>query len=241
MHLTAEIAEHLSVSLSRVDGVAEAERIGVAVSGGGDSMALLSILHSWCKTRQIELCVVSVDHGIRKESLGECRRVGEFASELDVSHQILACDAAQLTGNFQDAARKMRYTLISDWARATGVGFVALAHTRDDQAETFLLNLARGSGIDGLAAMPVAVHRFGICWLRPFLQVGRSELRDYLGGQGIRWIDDPSNEDARFDRVKARRLLEKLGQMGVSRARLSATAERIAGSTCRARACCFDS
>ena len=225
--MTAEIAEHLSGSLSRVVGVAEAGRIGVAVSGGGDSMALLSFLHSWCMTRRIELCAVSVDHGIRKESLDECRRVGEFASELDVSHQILTSDGARLTGNLQDAARRLRYTLISDWARTTGLGFVALAHTRDDQAETFLLNLARGSGIDGLAAMPVVVHKFGVCWLRPFLQVGRSELRDYLRGQGIRWVDDPSNEDERFDRVKARRLLEELGPLGVSGARLAATAERM--------------
>ena len=171
MQLTTDIAERLAVSLDNVHGLEEAERIGAAVSGGGDSMALLSLMRPWCARRGVELRVVSVDHGIRAESRSECRVTGELAAGLGVAHEIVSCRQLP-AGNIQDAARRVRHSLIADWANRNRIKFVALAHTLDDQAETFLLNLARGSGVDGLAAMPVDVCRLGIRWLRPLLLEG---------------------------------------------------------------------
>ena len=224
--MTTDIAGRLAVSLDKVRGLEEAERIGAAVSGGGDSMALLSLMRPWCARHGVELRVVSVDHGIRPESRSECRLAGEFAAGLGVEHETVSCGQLP-AGNVQDAARRVRHSLISDWAGRNRIRFVALAHTLDDQAETFLLNLARGSGVDGLAAMPVDVRRFGIRWLRPLLNVGRAELREYLKGEGIRWIEDPTNSDERFGRTKARQLFESIGPLGATRERLAAAADRM--------------
>ena len=226
MQLKVGIVERLSQALKVAEDLAHAGKMGVAVSGGGDSMALLSLLHPWCAERCIELRIISVDHGIRPESRSECSRVGAFAAELGAAHEILTCEQIP-PGNLQDAARRLRYTMIASWAARNGLANVALAHTLDDQAETFLLNLARGSGVDGLSAMPIVVRRRGIRWLRPLLKVSRAELRTHLKDRGIAWIDDPSNNDERFDRVKARRLLDSVGELGASKERLAATAERM--------------
>ena len=224
--MTTGIAERLAVSLDDVRGLEGAERIGAAVSGGGDSMALLSLMQPWCARRSVELRVVSVDHGIRAESRDECRLVGEFAAGLGVGHETVGCGPLP-AGNIQDAARRLRHSLISEWAGRNRIRFVALAHTLDDQAETFLLNLARGSGVDGLSAMPAEIRRSGVHWLRPLLKVGRAELREHLKGEGIRWIEDPSNSDERFGRTRARRLFDSIGPLGATRARLAAAAERM--------------
>ena len=226
MQLTTDIAERLADSLDNVRGLEEAERIGAAVSGGGDSMALLSLMRPWCAKRGVELRVVSVDHGIRAESRNECSLAGEFAAGLGLDHETVNCGQLP-TGNIQDAARRIRHSLIAEWANRNRIKFVALAHTLDDQAETFLLNLARGSGVDGLAAMPVDVRKSGIHWLRPLLKVGRAELREYLIGKGIRWVEDPTNSDERFGRTKARRLFDSIGPLGASRERLAAAADRM--------------
>ena len=149
-----------------------------------------------------------------------------LASRLGIQHDVLSCEV-EATGNLQSAARRERYLVLSDWAGKKDVSFIALAHTMDDQAETLLLNLSRGSGVDGLSAMPTVVQRLGVYWVRPLLQVRRAELRKYLIKEGIEWIEDPSNEDDRFDRVKVRRLLTGLESIGASCERLSATAERM--------------
>jgi tRNA(Ile)-lysidine synthase len=115
-----------------------------------------------------------------------------------------------------EAARRARYALLADWAREAGLGHVALAHTADDQAETFLLGLGRAAGLDGLTGMRAGWSQGGVRFVRPLLEVGRADLRDYLRQRGQGWIEDPSNEDPRFDRVKARRALAALAPLGVS-------------------------
>ncbi len=221
--MTAGIPELLAASLYGVRGLRQAERVGVAVSGGGDSMALLKLLSAWCNQRLIKLHAVSVDHGIRQENGSECRAVRSYCGVLGVQHDTLAV-TTPLTGNMQNAARTERYRLIADWAHSREIGFVALGHSLDDQAETFLLNLSRGSGVDGLAGMPDQVRRLGVCWIRPLLNVGRDELRQFLVDRDIDWVDDPSNDDPDFDRIKARQMLVMLGELGLSRGRLARTA-----------------
>ncbi len=197
--------------------------LGVAVSGGGDSVALLLALHQAGHV----LRAATVNHGLRPEAIAEAEGVARLCARLGVPHKILHWQRKSERSNLQMAAREARLQLLSDWARAEGLGDIALGHTRDDQAETVLMRLARGSGIDGLAGMATRRIDHGICWHRPLLSTSRAALRDYLRHAGIGWVEDPSNEDPRYDRVKARRALEALQPLGLDAARLAQTAEHM--------------
>ncbi|MCI2397944.1 tRNA lysidine(34) synthetase TilS [Aliiroseovarius subalbicans] len=200
--------------------------LGVAVSGGGDSMALLHLVRDWATAQDVAVHAVTVDHGLRDGSGDEAAMVAETCAALNVPHATLRWGGWDKRGNLQDAARQARYALITDWARGR-VDAVALGHTQDDQAETFLMRLARGSGVDGLSAMRADWQADGLRWLRPLLTTRRAALRDVLEGRGVIWAEDPSNDDTRFDRVKARRALEGLADLGLDAPRLAQTATRM--------------
>lgn len=200
-----------------------ADRVGVAVSGGSDSMATLALLAD-----HVEVAAVTVDHGLRPEAAEEAAFVGRFCAARGIAHDVLTWEGAQAQGNLMDAARRARLTLIGDWAKARGITHVALGHTRDDQAETFLMRLAREAGLEGLSGMRARFEAEGVTWVRPFLTASRVELRAELEARGIDWIEDPSNENARFDRVKARKALAALAPLGISAESLGATVEHLA-------------
>ncbi|MEM8958449.1 MAG: tRNA lysidine(34) synthetase TilS [Pseudomonadota bacterium] len=202
-------------------------RIGAAVSGGGDSMAMLALLADWAARHSAVLNVASIDHGLRPEAAGELAAVADFAGDLGLSHETLDWTGWDGRGNLQAAAREGRYGLLTSWARAQGISHVCLGHTRDDQAETVLMRLARGSGVDGLAAMSPARHAAGLTWLRPLLEVSRADLRQELERRGLDWAEDPSNDDTRYDRVRARRLLAEMTPLGLSADGLAETALRM--------------
>ncbi|SLN62415.1 tRNA(Ile)-lysidine synthase [Pseudoruegeria aquimaris] len=207
--------------------LAEPERLGIAVSGGGDSVALLHGLAEHFPAARLH--VVTVDHGLRAASAQEAAGVAALCARLGLPHRVLRWQGWDGQGNLQDAARRARRRLIADWARTEGLSAVALGHTRDDQAETLLMRLERGSGVDGLAAMAPESRSDGITWLRPLLAVGRADLRRYLAAIGADWVEDPSNEDTRFARVRARHAIATLG---LRAERLAETAQAMA----RARA-----
>lgn len=206
---------------------APAGKIGVAVSGGGDSLALLLLLDQWAHENRRTLMAVTVDHGLRPESSSEAQAVARLCAARGIAHEILHWRDWDGTGNLQNAARLARYRLITDWAAQNSVTTVATGHTRDDQAETFLMRLARGSGVDGLAAMHPIRRRNGLLWMRPLLTTGRQELRDYLAAQGISWADDPSNDDSRYDRIKIRKAMRMLADLGLTIDTLCDTATRM--------------
>ncbi|MGP9790268.1 tRNA lysidine(34) synthetase TilS [Roseinatronobacter sp. NSM] len=202
-------------------------RLGLAVSGGGDSMALLRLAHAWASQHNITLHIATVDHGLRAQSAQEAAMVAQCAARLGLSHQTLVWRGWDRRGNLQDRARQARKHLLSRWAQAQGLDAIALGHTRDDQAETLLMRLARGSGVEGLAAMPARDVAHGTTWLRPLLDLGRAQLRDYLRALAEDWVDDPSNLDPGFDRVKARQALALLAPLGLDMDRLAQTAHRM--------------
>ena len=205
----------------------EPDRLGVAVSGGGDSMALLYLLADWAKTSGCNLSAVTVDHGLRPEAADEAIYVADICEKLGVSHTALKWRDWDRSGNLQDQARRARYALMADWAKANDIPVVALGHTQDDQAETFLMRLARQAGVDGLAAMHVSRLADGINWQRPLLHAGRQALRDYLDRRGVAWIDDPSNADTTYDRIKARNALTALAPLGIDAATLGAVTSHL--------------
>lgn len=201
--------------------------LGVAVSGGGDSVALMLLANEWARSRGASLRVATVDHGLRSESGAEARAVETAARGLGLPVETLRWNGWDGSGNLQNSARRARKALLADWAVRRGLGAVALGHTMDDQAETVLLRLGRGSGVDGLSAMSVRSDDNGLTWLRPLLALRRDALRDWLRARGAAWTDDPSNDDLRFDRVKARQALPALAPLGVTVEGLAATAARL--------------
>lgn len=188
---------------------ADMPAIGVAVSGGGDSMALMHMAADWGRGRRI--MVATVDHGLRPESAAEARQVGRAARALGLPHATLLWQRGTEAGNLMASARDARLRLLSGWAQRNGLSAVLLGHTADDQAETLLMRLARGSGIDGLASMAEWRDAFGIRWLRPLLGAGRQELRDWLAARDVAWADDPSNENEDFDRIRIRKAIAAMG------------------------------
>lgn len=190
-------------------------RIGVAVSGGGDSVALLCLLVDYARDQEMEIHAVSIDHGLRPEAEEEVRAVTELCGHLGVPHHVEYWQNWDGKGNLMAQARAARYALLADWAQANDVGVVALGHTANDQAETLLMRLARGSGVDGLSAMSPRRVNDGVVWLRPLLEVHRLELREYLEARDVPWIEDPTNEDPDFERIRARHALNQLEPLGL--------------------------
>lgn len=205
------------------DSFPAGETVGVALSGGGDSTALLHL----CRQAGFKVEAVTVDHRLRPESGDEAAAVAKGCAALGVRHEVRVWSHGEVTGNLMDAARKARMALIRDWARARGIDVVALGHTRDDQAETVLMGLARAAGLAGLSGMRREWDDDGMRFYRPLLGVGREELRRFLRKQKIAWIDDPTNEDERFTRVKARKALAALGPLGITAEQLGEVAANL--------------
>ncbi len=220
----AGLAEKLIAGL----GGALPPRLGVAVSGGGDSMALLSLLSDLCRAAGSHLEVVTVDHGLRPEAAVEAEFVARHAAALGLAHETLRWRDWDGQGNLQDAARQARYRLMADWAKRRQLPCVALGHTADDQAETVLMRLARRAGVDGLSAMAPQSTRHDIQWLRPLLGVRRDALRDYLRESCVEWIDDPSNDDIHYSRIQARQCFAGLAPLGIDAEALAEVAQNMA-------------
>jgi tRNA(Ile)-lysidine synthase len=220
-------ARALETAVEAALGAPLPKRLGVAVSGGGDSLALLNLLNDIYSRAGGVLQAVTVDHGLRTGSDVEAEMVADQCAKLGVSHQILLWQGWDETGNLQGEARRARYGLMADWARTEGLDAIAIGHTADDQAETVLMRLARRSGVDGLGGMSPRRRAGEMVWLRPMLGLKRKDLRSYLADARITWIEDPSNEDARFERIKARSALVALADLGIDADSLSVVAHNM--------------
>lgn len=175
----------------------------------------------------VSLFAATVDHGLRPEAKQEIQKVSQQAEDLGVSHTTLRWTGWDETGNLQEQARKARYQLLSDWAKTQDLAVVAVGHTADDQAETLLMRLARSSGVDGLASMPVRRTLYGVNVVRPLLGLTRAELQEYLKEIGLGWSQDPSNDDPKFDRIKIRQALQHLEPLGLTVKALSDVARNL--------------
>ena len=199
-------------------------RLAVAVSGGSDSLALALLAAAWCHAAGGSMVALTVDHGLRVSSGEEARQVGSWLAARGIEHHILRWAEPEGGSGLQAAARAARYRLLTGWCRGHHILHLLVGHQRDDQAETLMLRLARGSGVDGLAAMTVSAPHADLQILRPLLDFSRQSLRDYLRGVGQGWIEDPSNEAEHFDRVRWRKFL---GEERIDAARLALTARQL--------------
>lgn len=200
----------------------------LAVSGGSDSTALMWLVARWARTlaQSPRITVLTVDHGLRPEAAAEALKVAGWAKALGLDAQILTWTGPRPASGLQAKAREMRYGLMRDWCRAHEARLLVTAHTREDQAETFLMRLARGSGIRGLSGMR-ADERGPVILERPLLQTGRAALRATLEAAGHPWIEDPSNQDERFERVRLRKALPLLAELGLTPEAVARSAARL--------------
>lgn len=205
----------------------------LAVSGGPDSTALLVLAARWRKTlrRGPKLVAVTVDHGLRAEAKREALAVKRLARSLGVAHRTLRWNGRKPLAGLQQAARLARYRLLADAARKSSAGHVLTAHTLDDQAETVLIRLTRGSGVSGLAAMarsaPMPEGEGAISLVRPLLELPKARLLATLRKAGVAYADDPSNRDPRFTRVRMRDAMPALEREGLKAERLALLARRV--------------
>lgn len=174
-------------------------RFGIAVSGGPDSLALLLLAHQTFPGR---VAAATVDHQLRPESAAEAEHVARYCAQLGVTHRILVPDQP-IAGSLQAAARKVRYALLGQWREQQAIDWLMTAHHADDQMETMLMRLNRASGVGGLAGIRSRQGRL----LRPLLGMRRADLVQLVADNGWSAVDDPSNRDMRFDRVRVRRAL----------------------------------
>jgi tRNA(Ile)-lysidine synthase len=204
--------------------------IVLAVSGGPDSVALMWLAARWRRAlaRGPRLVAVTVDHGLRPEAASEARDVKRLARSLELEHRTLRWTGQKPKTGVPAAARAERYRLLAQAARAVGAMHVFTAHTRDDQAETLLMRLLRGSGIAGLAAMARESPRDGVVLVRPLLDVPKSRLIATLAKAKIGFADDPSNRDPAFTRPRLRALLPMLAAEGGDARALARLASRLA-------------
>jgi tRNA(Ile)-lysidine synthase len=213
----------------------------LAVSGGSDSTALMVLFADWLRQSGQEAglpTVLTVDHRLRPESAREARAVAAAAAALGFRHATLVWDGPKPQTGIQAAARTARYRLIADYMRVNDIALLLTGHTRDDQAETLLMRLARGSGLDGLAGMAprLCFSDLGIGnpasagpeIVRPLLEVAKARLRRTLEERGIAWIEDPSNQSPEFERPRLRAASAALHALGLTDAMLALSAARLA-------------
>jgi tRNA(Ile)-lysidine synthase len=202
----------------------------LAVSGGPDSLAMMWLAARWRRalSRGPRLIAVTVDHGLRPDAAREARDVKRLAHTLEVPHRTLRWTGAKPNAGLPAAARAARYRLLAKAARASGATHVLTAHTRDDQAETLLMRMLRGSGIAGLAAMARESEREGVWLARPLLDIPKSRLIATLGKAKVAFADDPTNRDMSFTRPRLRALMPALAGEGGDSRNLARLAFRLA-------------
>lgn len=211
--------------------------IGVSVSGGADSMALLSLACEWGVCHGVRIKALTVDHGLRPEAALEANMVADWCLSRDIPHHVHRWNGVQAKGNILDAARHARLEAIGAWRGACS--HILVGHTLTDRAETLVMRLMRGSGVDGLSGLqPVRrVEPDGYTIRRPLIDVNRQDIRTYCLTMGVPFCDDPSNDCEEYDRVKVRKMIQTLG---LNEESLVKTARRQARARAVLEACVDD-
>ncbi|MEN3350493.1 MAG: tRNA(Ile)-lysidine synthase [Bradyrhizobium sp.] len=211
-------------------GLASAPAIVLAVSGGPDSVALMWLAARWRRglSRGPRLIVATVDHGLRPQAAREARDVKRLAQSLELPHHTLRWTGPKPRTGLPAAAREARYRLLAQAARKHGATHILTAHTRDDQAETLLMRMLRGSGIAGLSAMARETERDGLLLARPLLDISKAQLIATLRKARIGFADDPTNRDPAFTRPRLRALMPALAEEGGDARNLARLAARLA-------------
>ncbi len=180
----------------------------VALSGGADSLALTLLMQDYVARHGSHLTALTVDHRLRPESTEEALAVAQQMRACGIDHHILTPTHADVSNNLQETARAWRYAALSDYCLTHGILHCLVAHQAGDNRETVHHNMARGHTADGASGMRAVHNLHGVRFLRPLLDIERGELEEYLRSRNIDWIDDPSNTNQKFARVRTRQMLQ---------------------------------
>ena len=205
----------------------DVKRIGVAVSGGADSLCLVHLLKKWCDEHQVELHAFTVDHGLRKESAVEAKSVHALLGQWGVKHQILLWKGVKPKTGVEEKARQARYDLMYQACQKKKIKHLFLAHHIEDQAETFWIRLAHGSGVDGLSGMDEVSFVRDITLMRPLLNQNKESIVNYLKAQHIQWFEDKMNQDLSFERVRWRERQKTLSEWGITPQKIYTLTHRV--------------
>ncbi len=205
------------------------EAIAVAVSGGPDSMALAYLVTRWTeKNNGPRIHIICVDHGLRSEAAAEAEMVGQVSKAWPKArHFVVKWEGEKPTQRVQESAREARYDLIEAHCRAYDIKALVLGHHGDDQAETVLFRLAKGSGLDGLSGMRPMQQRGDLNLYRPLLDIPKDDILSFCAAEKIPFIDDPSNNKEQYARVRLRQSRAVLEREGITAKRLGVTAKRL--------------
>ena len=221
-------AKNFQQHLLKIADFTAEKKLALALSGGGDSMALAALLNEFCQKNGIALHLLTVDHGLRSESAAEAKQVGEWVKAWEgCIHKILKWKGEKPLARIQEAAREARYELMIAYCKRHKIDFLFLAHHADDQIETFLFRLAKGSGVDGLAGMPVKQERDGITLVRPCLDYTHEDMLAFCQMSRVSWVEDPSNQSEKYARTRLRNSRKILSTEGLTGERISMLSKRI--------------
>ena len=232
MALNQTLDHHLSQFIESYPSLCDLDSYAVAVSGGPDSLALAHLLSEFVSRTRKKLHVLTVDHGLRSDSQEEAEKVGAWVKSLgkppQITHQILTWEGEKPEQSLMEEARHARYKLMTEYCASHHLSALFIAHHLDDQAETFLFRLSKGSGLDGLAAMGEKhLYNKHLTLWRPLLSVPKQDLQSYCEAQNLLFVEDPSNMKEAYMRPRLRRAREVLEQEGLTSKRLALTAERL--------------
>lgn len=201
--------------------------IAIAVSGGSDSMALALLMNAWAKKNQCKVIALTVDHRLRDDSLKEAHTVQRWMDAQNIEHHILTWEHPPITTGIQKKARDARYELLTNFCHQNNIKTVCTAHHEADQLETYLMRLSKGSGLEGLSVMKECSIWNQITVARPLLSTQPAILKEYLQAAAQEYIQDPSNNDLKFERVQWRTLLRNMDKQGLSMKQFPQSLERL--------------
>lgn len=205
------------------------KKIAVAVSGGCDSLALTIALNEYCLVKKIKLFAVTINHKIRKGADKEATQLNKILNKNKISHQILEIKwSKKPISNIESKLREARYELLYEFCLKNKIEFLFLGHQLEDVAENFLIRLFRGSGLDGLSTMAEIAEYKKIKLLRPFLNITKNQLKEFLQSKKIKWFEDETNEDEKFLRNKIRKFFNSFEDKDLIQKRIKISTDEIA-------------
>jgi tRNA(Ile)-lysidine synthase len=217
------------IILNGLAGIPRGGKIAVGLSGGPDSMALCWLVAHWAKSHDVSVHAITVDHGLRAESAAEAAQVGAWVKDWpNIHHVVLRWEGDKPDSRILEEARAARYNLMQSYMMNHGIAHLCIAHHQDDQAETFLIRLAKGSGLDGLAGMKPSQAYGQITLLRPLLDESKEALISLCHDNNIPFVNDPTNGNEKYMRPRLRAARAVLEEEGLTSKRLAVTSKRLA-------------